>query len=180
MHTALKISSVLFIDAAGLLDLIMLITFFLCTGTVNENHPVKEVLLNDMPENYLYGPNQSAGVESPKAFASAKIMEDGDVRLGDDKIVIRQTYKKEIILSKMPVYAGRPPKISFASNSDVTEIESSFENYEKHSASTIPKYVNLEPSLAMDWLEISWDELHIKERVGAGTPLVSFIYWGYI
>ncbi|PON89837.1 Mitogen-activated protein kinase kinase kinase [Trema orientale] len=34
---------------------------------------------------------------------------------------------------------------------------------------TIPQYLNLEPSLAMDWLEISWDELHIKERVGAGS-----------
>ncbi|PON49765.1 Mitogen-activated protein kinase kinase kinase [Parasponia andersonii] len=34
---------------------------------------------------------------------------------------------------------------------------------------TIPQYLNLEPSLAMDWLEISWDELHIRERVGAGS-----------
>ncbi|XP_062098168.1 serine/threonine-protein kinase CTR1 isoform X2 [Humulus lupulus] len=34
---------------------------------------------------------------------------------------------------------------------------------------TIPRYLILEPSLAMDWLEISWDELHIKERVGAGS-----------
>lgn len=33
---------------------------------------------------------------------------------------------------------------------------------------TDARYVNLEPSLAMDWLEISWDELQIKERVGAG------------
>ncbi|KAL3504964.1 hypothetical protein ACH5RR_034805 [Cinchona calisaya] len=29
--------------------------------------------------------------------------------------------------------------------------------------------LNIEPSLAMDWLEISWVELHIKERVGAGS-----------
>lgn len=34
---------------------------------------------------------------------------------------------------------------------------------------TDARYVNLEPSLAMDWLEISWDELQIKERVGAGS-----------
>ncbi|XP_024017114.1 serine/threonine-protein kinase CTR1 [Morus notabilis] len=34
---------------------------------------------------------------------------------------------------------------------------------------TIPRYLTLEPSLAMDWLEISWDELRIKERVGAGS-----------
>nr|GMC54374.1 serine/threonine-protein kinase CTR1 [Ipomoea batatas] len=140
-----------------------------CSGTVDGNHPVKDVQENNIPKNSLHGHNQSAGSESPKAFATAEIMGDGDTKLGDDKIVIRQTYKKEIILSKMPVYPGRPPKITFASNSDVTEIESSFENYEKHSTSTIPKYLNLEPSLAMDWLEISWDELHIKERVGAGS-----------
>lgn len=30
------------------------------------------------------------------------------------------------------------------------------------------RYLNLEPSLAMDWLEISWDELDIKEQIGAG------------
>ncbi|CAJ2644860.1 unnamed protein product [Trifolium pratense] len=29
---------------------------------------------------------------------------------------------------------------------------------ENQGAADIPKYMNLEPSLAMDWLEISWDE----------------------
>ncbi|MCL7043432.1 hypothetical protein MKW94_000086 [Papaver nudicaule] len=32
-----------------------------------------------------------------------------------------------------------------------------------------PKLLNLEPSLAIDWLEIPWDELQMKERVGAGS-----------
>ncbi|WOL16480.1 hypothetical protein Cni_G25267 [Canna indica] len=34
---------------------------------------------------------------------------------------------------------------------------------------TVNRYLNMEPSLAMDWLEISWDELDIKERIGAGS-----------
>ncbi|KAG6531950.1 hypothetical protein ZIOFF_005786 [Zingiber officinale] len=39
---------------------------------------------------------------------------------------------------------------------------------EKTGNSTIARrYLNLEPSLAMDWLEISWDELDIKEQIGA-------------
>lgn len=42
-------------------------------------------------------------------------------------------------------------------------------------AMAVPNYLNLEPSLAMDWLEISWDELRIKERVGAG--MVSFLVY---
>ncbi|EPS62154.1 hypothetical protein M569_12639, partial [Genlisea aurea] len=36
-------------------------------------------------------------------------------------------------------------------------------------AAITPEYLNLEPALATDWLEISWDELNIKERVGAGS-----------
>uniref|UniRef100_A0A803LK60 non-specific serine/threonine protein kinase n=1 Tax=Chenopodium quinoa TaxID=63459 RepID=A0A803LK60_CHEQI len=36
------------------------------------------------------------------------------------------------------------------------------------SASAI-RFLDLEPSLAMDWMEISWDDLHLKERVGAGS-----------
>ncbi|KAL8233789.1 hypothetical protein R6Q59_019889 [Mikania micrantha] len=34
---------------------------------------------------------------------------------------------------------------------------------------TTPRRLTIEPSLAMDWLEIDWDDLHIKERIGAGS-----------
>ncbi|CAM0902719.1 unnamed protein product [Alopecurus aequalis] len=34
---------------------------------------------------------------------------------------------------------------------------------------TTPKCLIVEPSFAMDWLEISWDELQLKERIGAGS-----------
>jgi hypothetical protein len=36
---------------------------------------------------------------------------------------------------------------------------------------TLPKSLSIEPSFAVDWLEISWEELELKERVGAGTSL---------
>ncbi|KAL2520748.1 Protein kinase superfamily protein [Forsythia ovata] len=39
----------------------------------------------------------------------------------------------------------------------------------KQPAAIIPRYSNIEPSLSMDWLEISWNELRIKERVGVGS-----------
>ncbi|KAG8369175.1 hypothetical protein BUALT_Bualt15G0123900 [Buddleja alternifolia] len=35
----------------------------------------------------------------------------------------------------------------------------------KHHAAIIPRYLNLEPSLAMDWLEISWDQLHTLKNL---------------
>uniref|UniRef100_A0A1D1Y4B0 non-specific serine/threonine protein kinase n=1 Tax=Anthurium amnicola TaxID=1678845 RepID=A0A1D1Y4B0_9ARAE len=43
------------------------------------------------------------------------------------------------------------------------------ENKESLHCVNIPRYLSIEPSLAMDWLEISWDELQIKERIGAGS-----------
>ena len=55
------------------------------------------------------------------------------------------------------------------------EVEQVVNRYEKigcFPSGAIPKYLNLEPSLAMDWLEISWDDLRIKERVGAGNCLL--------
>ncbi|XP_020103139.1 serine/threonine-protein kinase CTR1-like isoform X1 [Ananas comosus] len=51
----------------------------------------------------------------------------------------------------------------------LTEISNKGENNGNYPNVAIPKYLSLEPSLAMDWLEISWDELEMKERVGAGS-----------
>ncbi|KAL8492267.1 hypothetical protein ACS0TY_023775 [Phlomoides rotata] len=93
-------------------------------------------------------------------------------RPGGDRIIIKQTYKKEIVVAGSAVLSqtGRQhPKVTFSEAKQPTEIENKSHDYAKYHASIIPRYLNLEPSLAMDWLEISWDELHIKERVGAGS-----------
>src|SRR5437016_4962874 len=34
---------------------------------------------------------------------------------------------------------------------------------------TLQKHLGIEPSFVADWLEIAWEELELKERVGAGT-----------
>lgn len=44
-------------------------------------------------------------------------------------------------------------------------------NKENVPGATLPKRLSIEPPFAADWLEISWEELELKERVGAGTPL---------
>ncbi|XP_051126448.1 serine/threonine-protein kinase CTR1-like isoform X2 [Andrographis paniculata] len=62
-----------------------------------------------------------------------------------------------------------PPKVTFPGSDDLMEIENKCKDHGKHTAAIIPRYLNLEPSLAVDWLEISWDELRIKERIGAGS-----------
>jgi len=44
-------------------------------------------------------------------------------------------------------------------------------NTENVPGANLPKPLSIEPPFAVDWLEISWEELDLKERVGAGTPL---------
>jgi hypothetical protein len=96
-------------------------------------------------------------------------------RLGEDKVAIQQTYNEEIFVSGSPVIENsiKQPKVSLSSRPNLKDVDSRLEYQGRFPDATIPKYLNLEPSLAMDWLEISWDELHIKERIGAGTSPAS-------
>uniref|UniRef100_A0A0D9W9B0 non-specific serine/threonine protein kinase n=1 Tax=Leersia perrieri TaxID=77586 RepID=A0A0D9W9B0_9ORYZ len=49
------------------------------------------------------------------------------------------------------------------------EIASETGDKENMSGATALKQLGIEPSFGADWLEISWDELELKERVGAGS-----------
>ncbi|XP_066345923.1 serine/threonine-protein kinase CTR1-like isoform X1 [Miscanthus floridulus] len=42
-------------------------------------------------------------------------------------------------------------------------------NMENVPGANLPKPLRIEPPFAVDWLEISWEELDLKERVGAGS-----------
>lgn len=53
----------------------------------------------------------------------------------------------------------------------VIDIGNANGNKENLLGASLQQRLRLEPSLAPDWLEISWEELELKERVGAGTPL---------
>ncbi|EEF48642.1 map3k delta-1 protein kinase, putative [Ricinus communis] len=85
-----------------------------------------------------------------------------------EQVVIQQTYRKEIVMSGNPSVLKRT-EVNLSCQSNKREVDSKLDGQSKLPALSIPRYLNLEPSLAMDWLEISWDELHIKERVGAGS-----------
>lgn len=86
-------------------------------------------------------------------------------------VVVHRTWRKETIVSGTPLKSIgiRKPNLKLPGQSDLVEAKSEVENQGTFHSVTIPRYLNLEPSLAMDWLEISWDELHIKERIGAGS-----------
>ncbi|XP_054788717.1 serine/threonine-protein kinase CTR1-like isoform X2 [Prosopis cineraria] len=83
-------------------------------------------------------------------------------RLGEDPVVGQETYNNEESSLKKSI-------LSSSNQSEPEKVDHGLENQGYCPAKNIPRYLNLEPSLAMDWLEISWDDLRIKERVGAGS-----------
>ncbi|KDP41493.1 hypothetical protein JCGZ_15900 [Jatropha curcas] len=113
----------------------------------------------------------TGNAEALDGAAVPSIHECSTFELEADRVVIQPTYKKEIVVSGSPIVnnALKQNSMNLSCQSDVKEVESKLANQGRLHTATIPQYLNLEPSLAMDWLEISWDELHIKERVGAGS-----------
>lgn len=63
-----------------------------------------------------------------------------------------------------------PKAVKYSSSEQLSDIDQGKSTIRSNSFPvTAPRYLTLEPSLAMDWLEIAWDDLHIKERIGAGS-----------
>ncbi|KAK2449722.1 serine/threonine-protein kinase CTR1 [Trifolium repens] len=100
------------------------------------------------------------------------------VKVKDDKQLLRE-YVVDLVGEPGNVHGpDSQPLISFDQRSfnpethpysEFKQVDNRIENQDYLPDGSIPRYVNLEPSLAMDWLEISWDDLRIKERVGAGS-----------
>ncbi|XP_019456126.1 PREDICTED: serine/threonine-protein kinase CTR1 [Lupinus angustifolius] len=90
-------------------------------------------------------------------------------RLGKDTVVVQDSDNEDIVNGGAGVKSTFNQSIlSLSSQSEQEQVENDrVEN--QGSAGNIPRYLDLEPSLAMDWLEISWDDLRIKERIGAGS-----------
>ncbi|GFY96069.1 protein kinase superfamily protein [Actinidia rufa] len=141
---------------------------------IGEGRPMEEGLLKNQKEA-MYSPSDQVcqGSVSPEArdADAAGISRVEYPRPGGDKVVIQHPWKKEIVLSGSQNMSTsiRQPKVNSPAQSELTEVKSEVENQGIFPSATIPRYLNLEPSLAVDWLEISWDELHIKERIGAGS-----------
>ncbi|XP_058786293.1 serine/threonine-protein kinase CTR1-like [Vicia villosa] len=92
-------------------------------------------------------------------------------RLSEEAVVLEENSSNEIIVTGCSVVKSTFKQciLSSSCQSELKQLDDKIENQDYVSAGSIPRYVNLEPSLAMDWLEISWDDLRIKERVGAGS-----------
>ncbi|RZC26077.1 serine/threonine-protein kinase CTR1-like isoform X2 [Glycine soja] len=93
-------------------------------------------------------------------------------RLSKDSVVVLEASNKEIeiiVKGSSGVKSNYRQSTLSSSSQSKQEQEQVKIKVENQGASNIPRYLNLEPSLAMDWLEIPWDDLRIKERVGAGS-----------
>lgn len=117
--------------------------------------------------------SQVSGPALPEALSTDPVVTDeGEGR----NIIISQEYNEAVISGNSIIAAGggrQHSVLQISAKSSIVEVESKRESWGKHPSEAIPRYLNIEPSLAMDWLEISWDDLHIKERVGAGTSSTS-------
>lgn len=92
-------------------------------------------------------------------------------RLSEDAVVLQETSSNEIIVTGGSVVKSTFKQciLSSSCQSELMQVDNRIENQDYLPTGNIPRYVNLEPSLSMDWLEISWNDLRIKERVGAGS-----------
>lgn len=121
--------------------------------------------------------SQALDVAAGAGAAVASLEESA--RLGKENIVVQQAYRNEIVVSRSQVISNcvKQPEVRVFNQSEIEGVHGELVKQGRITAVTIPRYLNLEPSLAMDWLEISWDELNIKERVGAGisSPPFSFM-----
>ncbi|XWS23995.1 hypothetical protein CRYUN_Cryun28dG0063100 [Craigia yunnanensis] len=144
------------------------------SGGIEKTQQLKDngLLENQKASEYAPIDEDCLGKESslmPFETAAAATMPENS-RLRGEKVAIDQTLRKELVVSGSSVVKSvKQLKVNLPSQSDLEEIGAELDNWGRFSAETIPRYMHLEPSLAMDWLEISWDELHIKERVGAGS-----------
>ncbi|KAL0727115.1 hypothetical protein Bca4012_023208 [Brassica carinata] len=92
-------------------------------------------------------------------------------KLGEDKIASQETCKEETTLLEDPVETSaiKQGNGELPVEPERTESETRKDKKSRLPVDAISPFLSIEPSLASDWLEISWDELHIKERVGAGS-----------
>ncbi|KAK4789138.1 hypothetical protein SAY86_020457 [Trapa natans] len=108
--------------------------------------------------------------KAPSAGELSKMplqLKDESPRQGRTKLNVQRNYEDGVAMPGNPSSSSicKPSNLEAPVQSNLKDIKilGKFPN------ATSPGYLNIEPFLAMDWLEISWEELHIKERVGAGS-----------
>ncbi|CAI9116118.1 OLC1v1017188C1 [Oldenlandia corymbosa var. corymbosa] len=144
------------------------------SGSAGEINGAEDASMPKMVRHGMYSrADQTSGsaVVAVKDAASGMKMDECSISGGED-VTASERYKDQITVSDNSVTSapGMPvAKLIFPAKPSSMEVENRLESRRKPVAEGHSRYLNIEPLLAMDWLEISWDELHIKERVGAGS-----------
>ncbi|KAG7541636.1 Protein kinase-like domain superfamily [Arabidopsis thaliana x Arabidopsis arenosa] len=89
--------------------------------------------------------------------------------LSEDKIPPQETCKEETVLLEDPIEKTAIKQPNLSVEPEIVEADTRKDKKGRLPVDAISPYLIIEPSLASDWLEVSWNELHIKERVGAGS-----------
>jgi len=161
-----------------------------CTvGSGNYTTPVTawNQKIADERRNMIIANSQYSGTQ-PTITSNSKYSDNSSILLANNPILLIvsrcsvvegnsvQVASKEGLLPKCgPITQnGNCNGISMLDVSvQLKAVDISPENGSKENipGATLPKCLSIEPSFAADWLEISWEELELKERVGAGTSL---------
>ncbi|KAL3514288.1 hypothetical protein ACH5RR_027005 [Cinchona calisaya] len=149
------------------------------SGSVEAGHAVEGLSLHQNPRDMMYClTNQASGsAKLAPIDVVAGIAGDECSISRDENVAISQGCKNEIALpGNLVVCAAgmQIAKLVLPAMTSLMEVESRSKKCQKYPVGGHSRYLNLEPSLTMDWLEISWDELHIKEHVVASTFLLFF------
>lgn len=99
-------------------------------------------------------------------------------KVSEEKIAPQETCKEENGLLEDPVekIAIKQPKGDLSVEPEIAEVDPRKDKKGRLPVDAISPYLTIEPSLASDWLEVAWNELHIKERVGAGMSFFHMIF----
>lgn len=147
-------------------------TSILYSGNEEGGHAVQGIGLHHNLRDTMYCLTNQASGSTICAPINVGLAADECSMSRDENVVIGQGYKNEIAMSGNSVVraAGMQiAKLTLPAKTSLKDVESRPKKCGRCPAGGHSRYLNLEPSLATDWLEISWDELHIKERVGAGS-----------
>ncbi|XP_010914324.1 serine/threonine-protein kinase CTR1 isoform X2 [Elaeis guineensis] len=125
----------------------------------------------ETPWNQMLVQEHAGALVANAHYSVARTSIHRNTKVDDNKDFVQEAYQKGIAssCSQFTKNWNGTSEIQVSRRLKCKETGGKGENSKSPSRVTTPRYFSLEPSLAMDWLEISWDELEMKERIGAGS-----------
>ncbi|XP_020595523.1 serine/threonine-protein kinase CTR1 isoform X2 [Phalaenopsis equestris] len=137
-----------------------------CCPTLHTNDALSHEMLNQAYTGVPAGKTQCSGFLDE---AVVKILHpDPRVNVGTE--FIQDTNNRGMISNyQIGKTTSVPSKLEVSIQFECRENDIMCDDKPIPREANIQRYTSLEPPLTMDWPEISWDELEIRERVGAGS-----------